>query len=385
MSDLKITCPKCSSEIELTESLAGPMMADMKVQFAAQLEAKRHETEQAVKAAEQRAKAAAEQAGKQNAQELAERLADREAKLTEAQAAQAAAMKRERELADKEAEIELTIQKQLAVERETLHTKLAVEAEQKAALRMSEQSQTIEGLTRKIEELQQRATQGSMQTQGEAAELVLEGMLGTAFPLDMLEPVGKGVSGADVAQVVGDGRGGAAGTILWESKRTKNWSPAWLAKLREDQRKSGAHIAVLVSTALPHGVQSFDLIDGIWVCGPSFAVPLARSLRQGLLDVSTARGLKVGQQSKMELVYDYLTGTQFKQRIEAVHERFSVMEDALRKERIFMEKQWALRQKQLELVQSSMLGVGGDLKAIAGASMPEIGGLDLKVIGNNAT
>jgi len=238
-------------------------------------------------------------------------------------------------------------------------------------------------MKRQIEALKQRSEQGSMQTQGEAAELVLEDALGSAFPTDRITPVAKGVSGADALQEVLDSQGQATGGILWESKRTKNWSPGWLAKLREDQRGAGAQIAVLVSHALPDGIDSFGQVDGIWVCAPRFAVPLARTLRLGLLEVAATKGLQMGQQSKKDMIYNYLTGTQFKQRIEAVVERYKDMEDALTRERTFMQKQWAARQKQLELVQTSMLGMHGDLQGIAGRAMPEIDGFDVPLLGED--
>lgn len=120
------------------------------------------------------------------------------------------------------------------------------------------------------------------------------------------------------------------------------------------------------------GIDSFGLVDGIWVCAPRFAIPLATSLRQALFDVAGAKGRAMGQESKMELVYNYLTGTQFKQRVDAIVERFEDMQDNLRKERVFMEKQWSLRAKQIDLVIASTVGMHGDLQGIAGRAMPEI-------------
>jgi hypothetical protein len=179
------------------------------------------------------------------------------------------------------------------------------------------------------------------------------------------------------------GPNGTAGSILWESKRTKNWTAAWLAKLRDDQRASGCEVAVITSNALPDGVESFGLVDGIWVCAPRYAVPLASSLRQALLDVASAKGRAIGQETKMEMIYDYLTGTQFKQRVDAIVERFEDMQDNLRKERVFIEKQWALRAKQIDLVIASTVGMHGDLQGIAGRSMPEIESVEALLIGKD--
>jgi hypothetical protein len=371
MSELKIQCPKCSNEIELTEQLAGPMLADLRLSFNEEL-AKREAQEKenlATAQAQARKAAVAETLAEQTA--LEERIKAQDAKLREAQAAQTVALKREQELKDKEAEMELTLQKMLAQERPALAEKLAREADEKAGLKLAEQAQVMEGMKRQIEALKQKSEQGSMQTQGEAAEIVLEETLGAAFPIDGFVPVAKGVSGADVRQDV-TGPNGIAGSILWESKRTKNWSAGWLAKLRDDQRSSGCEVAVITSYALPEGVDSFGMVDGIWVCAPRYTVPLASSLRQALIDVANTKSRAMGQETKMELVYEYLTGTQFKQRVDAIVERFGDMQDNLRKEQVFMEKQWALRSKQIELVISSTVGMHGDLQGIAGRSMPEI-------------
>lgn len=380
MSDLTIQCPQCSHEIELTEQLAGPMLADLRRNFDAELTRREAQAAKALAAAQAQAKEAAKAETAAEAAALQERVKEQEAKLREAQAAQAAALKREQELKDKEAEMELTLQKMLAAERPALEQKLAREAQEKASLREAEQQQKIDAMTKRIEDLQKRATQGSMQTQGEAMEMVLQDTLSQAFPLDEFRPVPKGQSGADLRQDV-TGHGQIAGSILWENKQTKTWSAGWLAKLRCDQRDAGCEVAVITSVALPEGVDSFGQIDGIWVCAPRYAVPLASSLRQGLIDVAGAKGRAMGQETKMEMIYDYLTGTQFKQRVDAIVERFEDMQDNLRKERVFIEKQWALRAKQIDLVIASTVGMHGDLQGIAGRSMPEIESVEGLLIG----
>lgn len=380
MSELNIQCPNCSYEIELTEQLAGPMLADLRASFNDELAKREALAAKALETAQVQAMEAAkaETASEQTA--LQDRLKAQDEKLREAQAAQAAALKREQQLKDKEAEMELTLQKMLAEERPALAEKLAREANEKAGLKLAEQAQVMEGMKRQIEALKQKSEQGSMQTQGEAAEIVLEEILAAAFPIDGFVPVAKGVSGADVRQDV-TGPNGIAGSILWESKRTKNWTAGWLAKLRGDQRASGCEVAVITSQALPEGVDSFGMIEGIWVCAPRYAVPLASSLRQALIDVASAKGRAMGQETKMEMIYDYLTGTQFKQRVDAIVERFEDMQDNLRKERVFIEKQWALRAKQIDLVIASTVGMHGDLQGIAGRSMPEIESIEGLLIG----
>jgi hypothetical protein len=197
-------------------------------------------------------------------------------------------------------------------------------------LRVAEKDQTIESMTRTIEELKRKAEQGSQQSQGEVLELELEELLRGRFPTDSIEPVGKGELVADVIQQVNGAIGQSAGIILWETKRTKAWSDGWLAKLRDDRRRSGADIALIISHALPKHIEQFDLVDGVWVAHPRCALPVAVALRQGLIDVSSSRLVQQGQQTKMEQVYQYLTGTKFRQRVEAVVEKFSDMRVALK-------------------------------------------------------
>jgi hypothetical protein len=381
MSELKIQCPKCSNEIELTEQLAGPLLADLQASFNDELAKRDSQAATALLAAQVQAKEAAKFETLAEQAALKERIRTQDEKLRRAQAAQTAALKREQELNDKEAEMELTLQKMLADERPAVAEKMAREADEKARLKLAEQAQVMEGMKRQIEVLKQKSEQGSMQTQGEAAEIVLEETLAAAFPTDGFVPVAKGVSGADVRQDV-KGLDSIAGSILWESKRTKNWTAGWLAKLRDDQRASGCEVAVITSHALPGGIDSFSMVDGIWVCAPRYAVPLASSLRQALIDLASAKGRTTGQETKMEMIYDYLTGTQFKQRVDAIVERFEDMQDNLRKERVFIEKQWALRAKQIDLVIASTVGMHGDLQGIAGRSMPEIESVENLLIGD---
>jgi hypothetical protein len=168
-----------------------------------------------------------------------------------------------------------------------------------------------------------------------------------------------------------------AGTILWETKRTKAWSDGWLAKLRDDQRRCGADAAIIVSYALPKNVDHFDLVEGIWVSHPRYAVVLAIALRQTLVEVEGSKISQQRQQTKTELVYRYLTGTKFRQRVEAVMEKFNDMRDDLDRERKFVSRQWAKRDMQILAVIESTVGMVGDLQAIAGKAMPEIASLDM--------
>jgi hypothetical protein len=235
-------------------------------------------------------------------------------------------------------------------------------------------------MQKKIEELKHRAEQGSQQLQGEVQELELEELLRSKFPFDDIEPVPKGEFGGDVVQRVIGANGQHSGTILWESKRTRNWSDTWLPKLREDQRTAKAEVAVIVSQALPKDIETFETVDGVWVTHYRAALPVAAILRQSLIEITLARQANEGQQTKTEMIYTYLTGPRFRQRVDAIVEAFSTMKGDLEKERKVIMKQWAKRDEQIDRVIQATVGMYGDLQGIAGKSLQEIEGLDIQLL-----
>ncbi len=273
--------------------------------------------------------------------------------------------------------MELIVEKRVQEGLATVREQAQKEAEDQLKLKVMEKEQTIKSMQKQIEDLKRRADQGSQQLQGEVQELELEDLLRTKFPRDTIEPVPKGERGGDVIQRVIGPFGQTCGTILWESKRTKNWSDAWLTKLREDQRAAKAEVAVIVSQSLPKEVQTFDLIDGVWVTHPRAALPVAVTLRHTLIEVSCARQATEGQQTKMDMIYQYLTGPRFRQRVQAIVEAFSSMREDLDKEKKAIIKQWAKREEQIERVMQATVGMYGDLQGIAGKTLQEIEGLEL--------
>ena len=420
MTEPTIICPNCHTEIPLTESLAAPLLAATRKQYEQQLsqkdadiakreqavreqerqteEARRNlqvqvaeqvgvklqaERSQLIEAESKKAKLAVAAELQHQARELAELqevLKSREEKLAEAQNAQAELLKKQRELDDAKRELELTVEKRVQASLTEVREHARKEAEEGLKLKVMEKDQTIASMQQKIEELKQKAEQGSQQLQGEVQELDLENLLRAKFPFDSFEPVPKGEFGGDLLQRVASPSGLASGSILWESKRTKNWSEAWLTKLREDQRAAKAEVAVLISQALPKHVETFDVIDGIWVASPRAALPVATVLRHTLLQVHIARLSAEGQHTKTELVYQYLTGPRFRQRVEAIVEAFTTMQEDLDKERKAIMKQWAKREAQIERVMGATVGMYGDLQGIAGKSLQEIEGLEMKAL-----
>jgi hypothetical protein len=309
--------------------------------------------------------------------ELQQVLRVRDEKLAEAQKAQAELIKKQRELDDARRELELTVEKRVQEGLTEVRSRAKREAEEGLRLKVMEKDQTIASMQQKIEELKQKAEQGSQQLQGEVQELELENILRAKFPYDTVEPVPKGEFGGDTLQRVVSSSGLMSGTILWETKRTKSWSNGWLAKLRDDQRTAKADISVLISKTLPEAIETFDVIDGVWITHPRSILPVATILRHTLLQVSTAKLITEGQQTKAEMVYQYLTGPRFRQRVEAIVEAFSSMQEDLDKERKAIMRQWAKREEQIERVMSATVGMYGDLQGIAGKSLSEIEGLEL--------
>jgi hypothetical protein len=311
---------------------------------------------------------------------LREVLREREAKLAAAQAAQAEALRKARELDDAKRELEVTIETRVAGALGAERDKARTQAEEAMKLKVAEKEQVISSMQAQIEALKRRAEQGSQQLQGEVMELDLEAVLRARFPADAVQPVPKGVTGADLIQRVFGPGAVPAGTILWETKRTRNWTDLWLAKLRDDQRALGAEVALLMSEALPKGVETFDLIDGVWVARPAVALPLAMALRQSLIELGQAKAARAGQGTKMEMVYDYLTGPRFRHRVEAIVERFTDMAADLDRERKATQRLWAKREAQIQGVIEATVGMYGDLQGIAGAAFQEIEGLEVPLL-----
>ncbi len=431
MADLEIECPHCHHSFKLNETLAAPLVADTRRTLEKEFESKNADANAKQTAADKalkevaaakaaiakqqedfdskvaasvaagvaEGKAAIESAATKKAQlaadaklnqslaeksELERTLKAQTEKLAEAQKAQTDAVRKQRELDEKIREVDLTAEKKAAELVAPAIEKAKKEADEAARMRVAEKDKTITDLQEKLQDAIRKAEQGSQQLQGEVQELDLEATLRSAFPRDIIEPVPKGKFGGDTLHRVAAPLGNTAGTILWESKRTKTWSDGWLAKLRGDMRDAKAEICAIVTSTLPKGIDSFGQVEGVWVCDMASAVPLAMVLRFALMEVSTARQSSEGKQTKMELVYSYLTGPSFRQRVEAIKEAFENMREDLEAEKKVILKQWAKRDKQIEAVIASTVGMYGDLQGIAGKSMPEIDGLDIKQLGSSA-
>lgn len=219
---------------------------------------------------------------------------------------------------------------------------------------------------RLIEEMERKVNQGSMQIQGEVQELLLEEMLRSSFPFDLITEVGKGVRGADCIQTVRNNFGHECGKIIYESKRTKDFGGDWIEKLKTDMRSQGADVAVIVTQAMPKDMNSFGEKDGVWICSFTEVKALTHMLREGILRIYNALKSQDNKGDKMHLLYDYLTSSEFAEQWKAIREGFLSMKMSIQRERDAMEKLWKQREKQLDKVLLNAAHVRGSIEGISG-------------------
>lgn len=433
MAEPRVVCPKCGHRFPVTKALTAQIEESLRGQF----EADARERERAVRAAYEKRLAAERsklqkearvRAAKASAAEVSKLRASLDAAEKREKAAQASFARRltaEKSRLQREAVTEATasvstqmadLRKQMKVREAQLqqmrkregdvqerekqikakeqHIQKAIAREVEAARKKALQETTeqlgkehrtrelrhqkmVSDLKRQLSEANRKLEQSSQQAQGEVIELELERILATTFPDDEVEPIAKGKLGADILHRVLSASGQQCGSIVWESKNTKSWNQSWLTKLRSDQRRVKAEIAVLVSSALPKELQSrFGQISGVWVSDFSLVVGLATALRANLIELARVRATAQGKTEKMEVLYQYLMSTEFRQRVEAIVEAFVTMREDLDKEKQVTEKNWAKRQKHLELVLQNVSGMVGDIQAISPA-FPKIRRLEL--------
>jgi hypothetical protein len=301
---------------------------------------------------------------------------DNEQKLKAAREQQLEFLKKEQALKLKEEELEISVQRKLQEERDRLSAEIRKVEEQRIAaketefqLRLKELEEKLESQKKLAEEMKRKAEQGSMQSQGEAQELLLEDLLKSAFPFDTIEEVGKGVKGADCIQNVKNKLGQACGKIIFESKRTKDFSAEWIEKLKSDMRSQGADIAVLVTQAFPKDMNSFGEKDGVWICSFSDVKAIVHLLRDALIRIYSATKNEENKGDKMHMLYDYLVSREFAEQWQAMREGFMSMKLSIQKERDAMEKLWKAREKQLEKVLLNAAHIRGSIEGISGAEV----------------
>jgi hypothetical protein len=380
MAEQKIICPKCGNRIPISEALRSEIEKDVRASFDKKYKERLYSDTVRIRKEEElkaTAKLGSMQKHVDESRRREEKLQvsfdERVSKLT--LRAEKDAEKKAKKLAQEENFEQISdLRKQLR-EQENTKDKFEEEYEEKERglkKQLRDARRQVDGLEEKLKE------QGSEKVKGEETERKLEDMLIEAFRDDKIVPVASGSRGADILQKIYSPRGVYCGTIIWESKNTRTWSKGWLSKLRNDQRRAKAELAVLVSvTALPKEVSALGQLDGVWVTKHSLAIGLATALRINLIQVALLKQPNEGMDEKKELLYKYLSGIEFKHRVEAVVEAFRSMQDELEKERRATESHWSKREKQLQLVIQNISGMYGDMQGIAGQSLPRIRVLEL--------
>jgi hypothetical protein len=403
---ITVKCPECGHGFPLSEAVLGSVRDGIRKELSADV-SKREQAletklaavraredqirEQAARVDEEvkkglaarlgeveaKARRQAEEALSLRLKELEGELADKARALKSAEKNELDLRRDQRRLKEEREAFELEAARKLDAERDKIRQQVSEQAAEQNRLKLAEREKVIADLRREMGALQRKAEQGSQQAQGEALELDFAAALRACFPNDQVAEVAKGVRGADVVQTVVSQTGRGCGAILYETKRTKDWGKGWPAKLRDDMLRAKADVGVIVTEALPADVKRFGLVDGVWVADPASAVPLAHSLRWSLGQLAVARLGQEGAKEKMEILYRYLTGSEFRQRVEAVIEAFTSMKGDLEAEKRALTRHWAKREKQLSQVVENMSAMYGDIQGASGNALQAIPSLEL--------
>jgi hypothetical protein len=377
--DTRITCPNCNHQFVLGEAEAEEYKKELRQQMEAY---KKHKDEEIIKKQEEFNKEkilieAATQKKTTDEMQVKMRSLEEESRrktlqLHELQKKELELLRERNDLEERTINIEIEIEKRLLENKKRIESDVTQREKDIFDLRLKEKETQLESMKKTIEDLKRKSEQGSMQLQGEAQELVLEDKLREYFPFDSVVEVGKGVEGADCIMIVRNSNGSECGKIIFESKRTKSWNNVWVDKLKNDMRTKQADIAILVTQVFPKGMDCFGEKEGVWLCSFKELPGLAAALRNAILRIAETRKAEENKGEKMQMLYNYLTGLEFRQQIEAIVEGFISMKNSISKERIQMEKIWKERDKQLDKVLLNTSGMYGSVKGIAGASVQNI-------------
>lgn len=374
---MTVTCTHCGKPVEISEALKQQIEEETLTQIN---EAHKIELEKA----KLDAVAASQKKLTEQFEEQTRRIAEdaKEEKLRNTQLLEQVTQltKDLRDTKREKDEAKLEMQKQLALEEEKIRQDAGKKAEEESALKMAAKDKQLTDTLKELEDARRKLTQGSQQLQGEVFEEEFEQLLASHYPHDKITPVGKGIRGGDIIQEVWDSTGNYAGKILWELKNTKTWSELWVDKLKGDKREINADEAIIITEAMPSGVKSAGFYKGVWVTEKNFVLPLADSIRVKLIQLVMIKNSQLGKDAKMESLYAYLTGSEFKNRIEAIVEAFGSMQQEVEKEKRYFANKWARDEKNIRQVIDSTYGMHGDLRGILSSSVPQIAGLDMTLI-----
>jgi len=368
MPEQTIKCPKCGTEIPLTEALTTSIRDTLRSEIETAANKKAREEFSA------------------KARMLQEELEEKRKQLSEANNKELELRKQQQKLKEEKETFELTIQRKLDEERKVIAEEAGKKVAEEQQLKMREKDDLIKSMQVQIENLKRRAESGSQEAQGEALEGALQDMLQQTFPFDRIEEVKKGQRGADILQVVRNNTGKECGKILWESKYTKDFQKGWIEKLKKDQQEAGAEIAVITTTTLPKEIKNFGPFENVWITNFASAAGLSAALRMGLINAAREKTLTDNRETLKDIIYKYVTGQEFAMQIRAVAEAFIRMQGDLNKEKRAMERVWKSREKQIEMVLSNITGIRGSLEGYIGQKfLPSMETLSLEAIETDET
>ena len=409
-TSLLVKCPHCGNKFSPEEAIQHDLKAQLEKEFEQRLRDNERVLTDKVRTEEQ-------EKFQGQLQRLEEDRKMKSLKLKEFEDNALSVAERERQLQEREERSELEMKKRLLERESVLKEKLEKNALDKALLQVRERElkltrdreamelmlkkrvmeesekareeermknlelqKKIDDQIRLINEMKRKSDQGSMQMQGEVQELAIEEFLESTFPRDIIEEISKGKRGGDCVHVVRDQYENECGRILYESKRTKHFSYEWIAKIKDDMRLQGAELGVIVTEAFPEGITRFAQMEGIWICSFVEFKALSLLLRNNLIRIGEILAAQENKGDKMHMIYNYVTGNEFKQKLEAAFESYHDMQEDLVKERTLFTSQWAKREKKLLKAMENLVCLYGDVRGIAGGAVQEIKALEMPEI-----
>ncbi len=370
----QIKCPNCGKMIPLTQALSHDIQEKYQKFYKQRLQEETAKVEQVLRSElAKKVKAEMDVKLKDKANEAEE--LQKQNKSLQDQLLETNKLIRQLKTVNEQNRLEL--EKKLAASEEKIRYEERKRMDEEYHLKDMEKEKKLQDALKVNEELRRKLEQGSQQIQGEVLELELEQMIKKEFPYDEISEVPKGVRGADIIQVVKNQFGKKCGVIIWESKRTKAWSNEWISKLKQDQQQVNAEVAVIVSSVLPDDIRHFGLRQSVWVCSYEAFLGLTLILRDSLIKIASVKLSVVGKESKQEILWNYLTGTEFKSRIDAIYDAYGQLQDDLEKEKRWFSLKWAKQEKNIRRVIDNILGMSGDLQSIVGKALPEIKGVNI--------
>lgn len=374
MAEDTVTCPKCGAEIPVTTALRESIESKARELYDKR---SRAELDKRIEAEREKLKEKINEEFNTRYQELEDKISIKEKYLQEARKMESDERKRRIEMEEVVRDQRLASERQMEEEKKKIQEKLSKDFDEQYNLERRENQEKIDGLVKKVKELNQKLEQGSQQIQGEVLEEELEDRVRSAFSLDSIFPIPQGTKGPDLIQTIRTPSGIESGRIAWEAKRTKDWNDEWIGKLKEDLVKHSAEVGIIVTKSLPRDISAFGMKNGILVTNFDNAIPLAIIARTNLIELARQKRLGESGNETRDILYRYLTSTQFRQRVEAIADGIVKMKGDIDSERRSMERQWAKRSKEIERAMSNFSGMFGDLQGIIGTSLPDVRFLSL--------